>query len=211
MKSLIRTSVLVLLLMLFLVSCEMMFTTSPVAFLQRNAADLSPEQQVAFGRDALASGDEATMAEAYEALKETDDPETQVLAAELALGAAGLETALTEALGELSGGGDTDAILAEALGSFTAEDLVLMNEAAALLNAAEESVTPTPEQYAFAAIGLMAVAIDANGGTTDGLSTGGSPEVAQAEAFLQAAAAGLQANGETTDLLDDLLAVIQTS
>jgi len=196
---------------LALVSCEAVFTTSPVAFLQRDPENLSPEQQITYGRDALASGDEEAMAEAFEALKESEDAETQVLAAELALGASGLETALTDSLGELSAGGDTDAILADALGSFEEADLALMGEAAALLDAADETVTPTPEQYAFAAVGLMAVAIEENGGTTTGLSSGGSPEVAKAEEFLQAATSGLQASGESTELLDELLAVIQTS
>ncbi len=215
MRPVLRTGVAAIVVAIALVSCENVFTTSPLSFLQRDPASLSPEQQIAFANDALASGDEEQMAAAYALLKDSDDPETQLLASELALGAAGLQSAVTAALGDISGGGDTNAVLEEALSDFTAEDLALMSEAAALLDAADDTVTPTPEQYAFAAIGLMAVALDANGGSATGLDglgpeDPGYEEAQQAEAFLEASAAALQAKGESTDLIDDLLGVIQT-
>ena len=214
MRPAFRTGIAAIVVLLALASCENVFTTSPLSFLQRDAANLSPEQQIQFANDALASGDEDTMAEAYNVLKDSDDPETQILASELALGAAGLQSAVTAALGDISGGGDTGTVLEETLAGFTAEDFALMSEAAALLDAADGTVTPTPEQYAFAAIGLMAVAVEENGGSTTGLDAVGPgdpgyEETQQAEAFLEAAAAALQADGESTDLLDNLLGVIQ--
>lgn len=209
-----RTGIAAIIVALVMVSCENVFTTSPFTFLQRDPANLSAEQQIEFANDALASGDEDKMAEAYAVLKDSDDPETQLLASELALGAAGLQSAVTAALGDMSGGGDTSTVLEETLSGFTAEDFALMGEAAALIDAADDTVTPTPEQYTFAAIGLMAVAVNDNGGSTtglDGLGPGdpGYEETQQAEAFLEAAATALQADGESTELLDDLLGVIQ--
>jgi hypothetical protein len=79
---------------------------------------------------------------------------------------------------------------------------------------ADASVTPTPEQYLNAAVAMIAVAANQNGGATgleaaaDPLDPSYDPEVEssvnQAEAFLDQAYAGLQASGESTELLDSL-------
>jgi hypothetical protein len=45
-----------LLLSFFLGGCEQIFTYSPFAFLQRPPSALTPEQQIEYGKDALASG-----------------------------------------------------------------------------------------------------------------------------------------------------------
>jgi len=187
---------------LLFASCENVFTTSLFSFLQRDPSKLSPEQQVAYGRDALASGDPEAMAEAYGLLKDSDDPETQLLAADLALGAVELEATLLEA----ASAEDPVATIEEALDDFTDEDYAMMREAAALVDSADESVEPSAEQYFFAAAGLIAAAADENGGTA-GLDADPPPaaveeEVNQAKAFLDAAAASLQANGESTDVLE---------
>lgn len=189
-------------LAVMLASCENVFTTSLFSSLQRDPSNLSPEQQVAYGEDALASGDPAAMAEAYEVLKDSDDPETQLLAADLALGAVELEATLLEA----ASADDPVATIESALDGFSDEDFTMMREAAALVDSADDSVEPTAEQYLFAAAGLIAVAADENGGTS-GLEADPPPsaveeEVNQARAFLDAAAASLQASGESTDVLD---------
>ncbi|MFW5744904.1 MAG: hypothetical protein ACOC2D_16635, partial [Spirochaetota bacterium] len=146
---------------LLLASCENVFTTSLFSFLQRDPSRLSPEQQVAYGRDAIASGDPEAMAEAYEHLKDSDDPETQLLAADLALGAVELE----ETLLEVASADDPVATLEDALDDLTDDDYAMMRDAAALVDSADESVEPTAEQYFFAAAGLIAAAADENGGT----------------------------------------------
>lgn len=187
---------------LLLASCENVFTSSLFSFLQRDPSNLSPEQQVAYGEDALASGDPDRMAEAYEVLKDSDDPQTQLLAADLALGAVELEGTLLE----VASAEDPVATIEAALDDFTDEDFAMMREAAALVDSADDSVEPTAEQYFFAAAGLIAAAADENGGTA-GLDADPPPatveeDVNQAKAFLDAAAASLQANGESTDLLE---------
>lgn len=178
-------------LALLLASCESVFTTSLLSFLQRDPSKLSPEQQVAYGRDALASGDPDQMAAAYDVLKDSDDPSTQLLAADLALGAVELEGTLLEA----ASADDPVAAIEAALDGYSDDDFAKMSDAAALVDAADDSVEPTAEQYVFAAAGLLAVAAE---------STDADPNVAQAHAFLDAAAASLQADGESTDLLDQI-------
>ncbi len=200
-------------LVLLVVSCENVFTTSPFSFLRRDPSTLSEAQKQRFAQDALASGDESVMAEAYEAIKDTTDPATQLLAADLAIGASGLEGAVTDTASLIAGGADPVDALDDALSGFTAEDLILFEEAAALINAADDSVTPTAEQYAFAAIGMIAVAADAAGGAA---SVEGSvdPDVtaamAEAEALLQASYDTLQASGESTDLIVSLWDAVGT-
>jgi hypothetical protein len=187
--------------LLSLSGCEGVFTTSLLSFMQRDPANLSPSQQVQYGEDALASGDPAAMASAYEVLKDSTDPETQLLAADLALGAVELESAVAAAVAGIAAGDDTETTLEEVLAGFSAEDLAMMEEAAALVDAADATATPTPEQYAFAAIGLLAVAASDAGGDIASIPAN-SPDLGQATSFLNAAVAQLQASGESTDLLD---------
>ena len=67
------------------------------------------------------------------------------------------------------------------------------------MDAADETVSPTAEQYALAAVGLVAVAASEAGGD---LSATTVPT--QAEDFLQAAYDQLQESGESTDLLSGI-------
>ena len=77
---------------LLLGACERIFTVAPISFLQRNPANLDSDQQIAYARDALAAGDTEAMLAAYDLLRTTDDPETQILVADLALGIAGISS-----------------------------------------------------------------------------------------------------------------------
>lgn len=202
----------VILAALVTTSCEMVFTTSPLAFLQRDPARLSPEQQLTFGRDALASGDRDQMAEAFELLKESDDPDIQLLAGQLGIAASGLEAAVYGALPEIIAAADDQAalqaVLDETLEGFSEDDLQMMGEAAALVAAAEGSVTPSAEQYVFAAVALIAVAAEQHGGVgrLERVEEGdpGYADVEQAKAFLDSAYAELQADGQSTDFLEGI-------
>lgn len=196
-------------LILLLGSCENFFTSSPLSFLQRDPSTLNDEQKRQFALDALASGDEDAMAAAYEALKDSTDPQTQLLAADLAVGATGLEGAVTETVAALSDGADVTDTLDDALAGFTEEDLSRFQEAAELINAADDTVQPTAEQYAFAAIGMLAVAANEAGdvGSVDP-SDPSQPAAAEAEALLQSSYDTLQASGESTDLIEELGSVL---
>lgn len=189
-------------LSLVLAGCENFFTSSPLAFLQRDPASLSAEQQIQYAEDALTSGDTEAMESAYEVLKDSDDPETQLLAADLALGAAELEGAVTEAVAGIAAGDDVETTLETALDGFTDEDLALMEAAATLVDDADAETAPSSEQYVYAAIGLVAVAVDSAGDfeTLDGTE----PEIVKAEEFLQAAVDQLNAEGESTELVEEI-------
>jgi hypothetical protein len=70
---------------LALAGCEGIFTYSPLAVFQRAPSDLSAAERVTYAEDALASGDEQTMQDAYDAIKGDTSPEASYAAAELAI------------------------------------------------------------------------------------------------------------------------------
>ncbi len=76
--------------MLVLAGCQDMFTWSPVKLLARGPDALSAEQQVSYGKDALASGDAAAMTAAYEQLKDQDTADGQYVAAQLGIELSGV-------------------------------------------------------------------------------------------------------------------------
>jgi hypothetical protein len=86
-------------LVLLLAGCEAVFTTSFLSFLQRDPAKLPADQQVAWAEQALASGDPAAMAEAYELVK--DDPDNELLAAKLALELSGVAQVMSDMIKDL--------------------------------------------------------------------------------------------------------------
>ncbi len=208
----IRVLMVVSVVILSAVSCEVVFTTSPFAFLQRDPSRLSEEQKAAYARSALDAGDREKMAVAFSLLKDSTDPEIQLLAADLALGASGLDVAVMTALpGIIAAGSDQAALQAaldDVLMGFSAGDLALMAAAADLIVGAEASITPTPEQYVFAALGLVAVAASQNDGVggIEALTPAdpGYAEIEQAKVFLQSAADELREQGQSTEMLDGI-------
>ena len=200
------------LFLLVLSSCEQMFTWSPLAFLRRDPASLSEEQQIRYGRDALASGDRAAMAEAFDLLKDSTDPDVKLLAADLALGASGVDSVVAEVIAGIAGGGDLATIVDDALSSFADADVALILAAAGLIESASADAAPSAEQYALAAVGLIVAAAQDAGGAAnlDPPPPGSDAEtwVSQADGFLDAAVASLQASGNSTELLDELLLLI---
>ncbi|MEW5814738.1 MAG: hypothetical protein AB1798_04980 [Spirochaetota bacterium] len=81
-------------------SCQAVFTFSPFSALRRDPSKLPPEQKEAYARDALLSGDPATMTEAYNLVNDllANDPANpglNLLAVDLAIGASGLGNLVT--------------------------------------------------------------------------------------------------------------------
>jgi len=64
---------LVMIILLVLTGCEAVFTASPLSFLQRSPAQLTPEGKLLYGLDALDSGDAAQISAAYEAIADYID------------------------------------------------------------------------------------------------------------------------------------------
>lgn len=99
-------AVMALLVFASLLGCEVIFTTSLLSFLQRDPASLPPAQQVAWAEQALASGDPAAMAAAYDLVK--DDPANALLAARLALELSGVPGVLSQMIQDLDSVLDLD-------------------------------------------------------------------------------------------------------
>jgi hypothetical protein len=87
------------LLVVTLAGCQALFTTSPFSFLQRDPANLPPEQQVTWAEQALASGDPAAMAKAYAVIK--NRPDQVYLAASLAAELSRVPKALADAIADM--------------------------------------------------------------------------------------------------------------
>lgn len=106
------------LLCTLMVGCQAVFTFSPLSGLQRDPANLSPEGKISYAQDLLATGSQAEMAEMYTLIDELsqdnpNDPSLHLLAADLALGATGVNEAVEDFL---SGGGDVGSATEDIVG-----------------------------------------------------------------------------------------------
>jgi len=133
----VRGALFVVLLILLLGSCEQMFTFSPLSWAQRDPSNLSDAQKIAYAEGVLGSGDTDAMADAYNAIKDSSDPDVQYLASQLAVGASGLNEAAEEILALI----DTidTATINTILGSV--DDTMLANSIAAMDTAEGDSST----------------------------------------------------------------------
>ncbi len=151
-----------------LAGCEYLFTNSPVSFLQRPVSSLSEEQQIEYGKDALASGDTDKMEDAYEVLNEnTDSKDAQYVAAHLGVELSGISEYLVDAVADsatLPANGDTTELEA-----FVAEHglspAYLVSAANNLVNAEALGETLTPMDYVMGSLGLALGAAQATSGT----------------------------------------------
>ena len=162
---------------------------------------------IGYARDALAAGDREAMAAAYALLHTTTDPETQLLACDLAIGIADLATLTVRMIATLDANpGDPAGVLDTLFAELTATDFARFVEASALLDAADDAITADPEHYTFIAFGLIAAAADDAGGAANlDPPPGGSDAetyAIQAALFLDAAATMLTADGISTELLE---------
>ena len=182
-------------------ACQAVFTYSPFTFLQRDLASLPPEQQVTRAQEALRSGDADQMADAYEIvaamLDSSEDPELDLLAADLAFGASGIMEVFTTVLQDpesISGATSDD--LEEILASLNLD--LISDGAGHVQDAVDAEGEVTEAQYILAASALIAGAAEKAGGFEEMATlTSGDPgydDLQDAEAFLQAA--------EATDLLE---------
>ena len=146
-------------LLILLSSCEQVFTFSPVSSLQRDPSTLSDEAKVTFAEAAISSGDKAAMEKAYNALKDTENNELKVVAAEVAVGAAGLNDAIDSAISLFTNPpADPDAALAELLDGLDAP--ILSNAGTLLQGAVNGGVTDIEEDvYVAVVVGLVASAM----------------------------------------------------
>jgi hypothetical protein len=114
---------------LSLTGCEQIFTYSPLTWAQRDPSNLSTSGKISYATSALSSGDAETLKDAYNAIKDSDDPEVQYLASKVAVGASGINDAIETALSSLASGADPSAIVVD--------DLVADMDVAYLRNAGD--------------------------------------------------------------------------
>jgi hypothetical protein len=171
-----------LLLLVTFSGCQNVFTFSLFSGLQRDPANMSPEQKQQYALDALASGDPETMAAAYDAIADllAEDPENgdlHLLAADLAIGASGVGD-LMNSLDPESGSGDMDSLL-EGLDT---EMLAGVDDHVAAAEAAGE--TPSNSQYINAGAALVADAAN-DAGSFDNIDWENDTKVQKAKEYAE--------------------------
>lgn len=143
-------------------SCQAVFTFSPFSGLQRDPSTLSAEQQMTWAESVLATGDTESMAEAYAIIQalladNPDDPELNLLAANLAIGASGLSGLLTSI--DTSSGTETLEASLETL------DYEILGEVAQhVTTAAENGGEVSESEYVNAAAAIVMVEANEGGG-----------------------------------------------
>lgn len=144
-----------------LVSCQAVFTFSPLKSFQRNPANMTPAQQVAYAEEALQSGDPATMKTAYDVIKNSTSPQTNLLAGELAFGASGASDALTKALADVASGASVSSLQT----TLNTVDINLAVQGAQnILKASAGGATVNDSQYAIASASYAVAAAQQAGG-----------------------------------------------
>jgi hypothetical protein len=172
---------------ILLAGCEQIFTYSPIAFLQRPVSGMTTEQQIKFGQDALASGDDAKMAEAYAALAgNTASGDSQYTAAQLGIELSGIPDFLWDvvngAIVDLPSSADSTDFAAFAAAN-NIQPAYLAQAAANLQNAAALGETLEPMDYIMGSFGLVIEAATQPDGSID-FTAMDAPTLAEAVAFI---------------------------
>jgi hypothetical protein len=158
-------------LALLFAGCEQVFTTNVFSELKRDPSNLPKEQQIAYAESALSSGNQEEMAKAYDSLAKTlednDDPELNKLAADLAVGASGMNDVLSDLTSAATDGNlsDLDSLGSEVNDKLDDVDYSYIDEAEEQIDAAEANGgTASEEQYLTVAAGMaMKAGQDAGG------------------------------------------------
>jgi hypothetical protein len=157
--NILKIAVLFVLLPIISISCEQFFTYSLFEWTQRDPSNLSTAQQISYAKGVLGSGDQDAMADAYEAIKDNDDPEVQLLASKLAVGASGINEAVEQALKDLESG--STSTLESYLDSIDSD--MLDNAVTSMAAATEDPATAsevTSEEYLTVAAASLISAVD---------------------------------------------------
>lgn len=207
--------------------CEAVFTQAPLTFLQRDPSALPPAQKLAFGADALASGDAAAISSAYDSIADyisantlsgSEAVEFNSLAVDLMAADTGLGPLFDTVMPGLMTGtmpdmGDILTDIKDMNVSLT--DSQTMDSYMTAVNA--NSGTPEPMQSLLAASVVMAPLISAYTDASGNLDVGGSSDFSSAtltgdeaaaftaaETYINDAITGLGSSSEEADMLYSL-------
>ncbi len=156
-------------------ACEQAFTTSPLSWLERDPDNLSKERQIRYAEAALRSGNERAARKAYDALSknvdEKDDPELNLLLADLAMNAAGISEVLSElltlALGDdtsLGDPGDLDDTFGAKLNALNYDYVLAAKEQIEAAHTKDERFVAGEQSYLEISLGLVLRAAGIAGG-----------------------------------------------
>jgi len=147
-----------------------MFTYSMFEWAQRDPSNLSEAQQVSYAQNVLGTGDQQAMADAYEAIKDNEEPEVQLLASKLAVGASGINEAVEQALSDLESG--STGSLESYLDSI---DSTMLDNAVKSMTAATDDIATasevTSEEYLTVAAAGLISAVQTNEAGADDFET----------------------------------------
>lgn len=162
------------LIVVLMSGCQEVFTYSPLENLARDPANLSTEQQVTYAETVLSSGTSEEIEAAFEVITaqledNPDDPELNLLAADLAIAGSGLDDAINTALatpallsGELSAE-EADEVLTDILESLDIEKIEAAGEFIVTASA-DESAEISDSQTVIAGASLVLAAASEAGG-----------------------------------------------
>ena len=204
----VRTIVMVSVTLLLLAGCEQFFSTNLLSGMRRDPKNLSFDQQVAYAQSALNSGDRDAMGDAYDALSESledqdnDDPELNSLAAELAIGASGLNDTVPDLVdAAVEGDFSNKTELGNAVNDVLDDvDYDYINEAAGQVEQIQANGGEvSEEQYLLVGAGLVMEDAQAAGGVEN--IDASSPS----RTFVEDAVTDLESRGDDSELLNDLV------
>ena len=210
MKKILKGTLLIVILPILLISCEQMFTYSMFEWAQRDPSNLSYDQQISYAKSVLGSGDKEAMADAYEAIKDNTDPEVQLLASKLAVGASGLNEAVEAAIADLDAIEDGTKTIDEYLN--TIDESMLLAAVNSMANASRDDSTEstiTNEEYITAAAASLIYAV--NSSTVADFDAGvtaidvATPDNSVSASWDEKAAYFLQESGYNSTDLDSLV------
>jgi hypothetical protein len=186
-----------------LAGCQDVFTYAPLSFLQRAPSSMSHEQAMNYAEQALASGDEAAMKAAFEALKDDTSDSGMYLAAQLAIEVSGISDFLVEVVTGAAALPDTgdSATLTDwlSVNSSPAQEEYLI--AAADRLAAVNADDLTTMDYVYGSLGMALDAATQPDGTVD-FAAADPVKLDAAQAFMQSALDGMSPDDPSYAFLD---------
>jgi len=210
LPNIIKVALLLVLLPMLSISCEQFFTYSLMSWAQRDPSNLPEAQQIAYAESVLGSGDKNAMADAYDAIKDNTDPDVQLLASKLAVGASGLNEAVESAIEDIELIEDGTADINDYLS--TIDEDMLMAAVYSMASASQDSNTAgtiTSEEYITAAAASLIYAV--NSSTVADFDAGllvidgATPDNSDSASWDQKAAYFLQESGYDSTDLDSLV------
>mgnify|MGYP006287897203 CR=1 FL=1 len=168
----IKVTLLFVLLPMLSISCEQFFTHSVMSWAQRDPSNLPEAQRIAYAQSVLGSGDQKAMADAYDAIKDNTDPDVQLLASKLAVGASGINEAVAQALDDMQSGSTSS--VGTYIDSMVDPQMLTnaVNSMASATNDASTASAVTPEEYLTTAAACLILALPASPTETDINNTG---------------------------------------